>query len=196
MFFIFDQSSCHRKFSDYALQAKKILVKDGGQQRVRDTTWAGRPQATVHSNGTAKGLRTILQERGINVSTLKAEDMRTILSNHDDFLKEKTEVEHYIDSRGFKCFFLPKFHCELNPIESVWGQSKRYCRAYSNLTLQKLPATIDSALDSVSIDLIRKYYRKVGDYEAAYMKGNKAGKEVENAVKKYKSHRRVFSESF
>ena len=28
--FIFDQSSSHRKCSDYALQAKKILVKDGG----------------------------------------------------------------------------------------------------------------------------------------------------------------------
>ena len=34
---LFDQSSCHRKFSDDALQAKNILVKDGGPQRVRDT---------------------------------------------------------------------------------------------------------------------------------------------------------------
>lgn len=148
----------------------------------------------VHPDGTAKGLKTILRERGINSSTLKADDMRTILANHDDFLNEKTEVEHFIENRGFQCLFLPKFHCELNPIERVWGQSKRYCRAYSNFTLQKLRATIDPALDSVSLDLIRKYYRKVRDYEAAYLEGNKAGKKVENAVKKYKSHRRVFNE--
>ena len=53
--------------------------------------------------------------------------------------------------------------------------------------------TIDPALDSVSLDLIRKYYRKVRDYEAACLEGNKAGKEVENAVKMYKSHRRVYN---
>ena len=38
---------------------------------------------------------------------------------------------------------------------------------------------------------MRKYYRKVRDYEAAYLEGNKAGKAIENAVKKYKSHRRA-----
>lgn len=81
--------------------------------------WGGRPQAMVHLDGTVKGLKTIRQERGINASTLKADNMRTILTNHDNFLNEKTEVEHYIESRGFLCFFLPKFHCELNPIESV-----------------------------------------------------------------------------
>ena len=82
--------------------------------------------------------------------------MRTILSNHNDFFNENTEAEHYIESRGLQCFFLPKFHCELNPIERVQAV---FCRAYSNFTLQKLRATIDHALDSVSVDLIRKYYR-------------------------------------
>ena len=56
-------------------------------------------------------------------------------------------------------------------------------------------AFINPALDSVSTDLIRKYYRKVGDYEKAYIEGKAAGKEVENAVKVCKSHRRVFNES-
>jgi hypothetical protein len=77
----------------------------------------------------------------------------------------------------------------------VWGQSKRYCRAHSNFTLAKLRETINPALDSVSVDLIRKFFRKVREYERAYVEGNKAGKEVEAAVKQYKSHRRVFSET-
>ena len=134
--FTFDQSSYHKKFSKYALQAKKILVKGSGERRVRDTIWAGWPQAMVHSDSTAKGLlKMIMQERGINPSTLKADNMRTILSNHDDFLNEKTEVEHYIEGWGFLCLFLPKFHRELNPTDRVWGQSKHYYQAYSNFTI-------------------------------------------------------------
>lgn len=192
--FILDQSSCHRKFDERALVARNILVKDGGSRRVRDTVWAGQPQSMVLPDGSAKGLRTILHERGINTSTLEADDMRTILSYHDDFMNEKTQVEHYVISRGFQCYFLPKFHCELNPIERVWGQSKRYSRAHSNFTFAKLREIINPALDSVTLDLIRRYYRKVRDYERAYVEGNTAGKEVEAAVKLYKSHRRVFSE--
>ena len=193
--FIFDQSSCHKKFDENALIAKNILVKDGGPRRVRDTVWAGRAQVMLNSDGSAKGLKTILAERGINTSRMKADDMRTVLSNHDDFVNEKTTVEHYVESRGHICLFLPKFHCELNPIERVWGHSKRYCRAYTNFTLVKLRQTIHPALESVTPDLIRKFFRKARDYERAYNEGLKAGKEVQEAVKKYKSHRRVFSET-
>ena len=79
--------------------------------------------------------------------------------------------------------FLPKFHCELNPIEQVWGQSKRYCRGHTNFTLVKLRDILNPALDSVTVDLMRKYFRKAREYERAYLKGKKSGKEVETAVK-------------
>ena len=59
---LFDQSSCHRKFNDQALLAKNILVKDGGPRCVRDTDWARQPQSMVAESGTGKGLRTILRE--------------------------------------------------------------------------------------------------------------------------------------
>ena len=78
----------------------------------------------VLPDGQAKGLRTILAERGINMARMKADDMQTVLSNHNDFRTEKAAVLMYVESRGHKAFFLPKFHCELNPIERVWGQSK------------------------------------------------------------------------
>ena len=55
-----------------------------------------------------------------------ADDMRVVLANHEDFRTEKTLVEHYLHEKGFKAVFLPKFHCELNPIERVWGQAKVY----------------------------------------------------------------------
>ena len=58
-----------------------------------------------------------------------------------------------------------------------------------------LRAIINPALDSVSVDLIRKYTRKARYYEQDYKDGHKAGKKVEDAAKAYKSHRRVFNEN-
>ena len=53
--------------------------------------------------------------------------MSRILSLQEDFAQEKSMLQHYIEGRGHICMFLPKFHCELNPIEMVWGFMK-YCK--------------------------------------------------------------------
>ena len=55
---------------------------------------------------------------------MHAEDMRVMLSNHDDFANEKTIVEHFLQERGHLAHFLPKFHCELNAIERVGARLK------------------------------------------------------------------------
>lgn len=145
---------------------------------MRDTVWAGCVQKLVDDDGVPKRMKKILEERGINTSSMKTDDMRTVISFHDDFRDEKTLVE-----KGHKCLFLPKFHCELNPIERVWGQVKVSSRAYTNFTLAGLRLIVNPALDSVS------------KYEKAYLEGKKAGKELEAALKIYKSHRRIFFES-
>ena len=176
---LFDQSSCHKKFDDLALQANKILVKDGGCRRVRDTVWAGCTQTTymVNDDSSAKGLRTILRERGINTQSMKANDMCTVLSNHEDFATENTIiVEKYHKGRNHLAYFLPKFHCKLNPIERVLAQAKVYCRAYTNFTIPRLRKILNSALDSVTIDFICKYARKARDYEKAYRERKKSRK--------------------
>ena len=193
---LFDHSSCHRAFADDALNAKRMNVRPGGMQpKMRDTTWAGRRQTLIDRNGIPKGMKKVLEERGINTATMVADDMRTVLANHEDFRTEKTVVENYLIGRGHKVLFVPKFHCELNPIERVWGQAKVYTRTHTNYTLPRLRNIIRPGLDSVSLDLIRKYFRKVQDYETAYLEGKQAGKELEQAVKVYKSHRRIFFES-
>jgi transposase len=33
-------------------------------------------------------------------------------------------LQTLIEAAGHKCYFLPKFHCELNPIEMQWGWAK------------------------------------------------------------------------
>ena len=74
--------------------------------------WAGRVQHTVFNVGNvAKGMRKVLEERGINTATLRADNMRKILSSHDDFRNEKTILERFLIDRGHKVIMIPKFHC-------------------------------------------------------------------------------------
>ena len=115
---LFDQSSCHKAFASDALNVNNMNVKSGGKQAVmHDTVWAGKPQKLVDSAGVPKGMKRILEERGINTQTLKGDDMRVILANHDDFRDEKTVVENFFLSKCHKVHFIPKFHCEINSIE-------------------------------------------------------------------------------
>jgi hypothetical protein len=48
--------------------------------------------------------------------------MAHLLSNQDDFKNQVSMLEELICQKGHKIIFLPKFHCELNPIEMACGQ--------------------------------------------------------------------------
>ena len=93
---------------------------------MRDTMWGGRVQKMVDANGVPKGMRQVLQERGINTSAMAAADMQVVLANHEDFRTEKNSWNTIYMKKGLKAVFLPKFHCELNPIERVWRQAKHH----------------------------------------------------------------------
>ena len=43
---------------------------------------------------------------------------------------EKPKVISFLQNKGYTALFLPKFHPELNPIERVWGQAKRYSKSH------------------------------------------------------------------
>ena len=94
--------------------------------------------------------------------------------------------------KGHRCYYIPKFHCELNPIERVWGAAKMYTRAHCDYSFPGLESTVPIGLASVELNTIRKYFRKCHEYMQAYRDGNAGGDAVEKAVKKYKSHRHVF----
>jgi hypothetical protein len=40
-----------------------------------------------------------------------------ILANYKDFFEQKSALKEIILARGYKCLFLLKFYCKLNPIE-------------------------------------------------------------------------------
>jgi hypothetical protein len=50
--------------------------------------------------------------------------MYRVLSLQEDFLTEKPLIQSAIEKAGHVCLFLPRFHCELNPIEMLWGYGK------------------------------------------------------------------------
>lgn len=50
--------------------------------------------------------------------------MQRCLSMQQDFLDEKPRIQTLIEVAEHCCIFLPKFHCELNPIEMYWGYAK------------------------------------------------------------------------
>lgn len=47
-----------------------------------------------------------------------------ILSLQSDFMNEKPLLQMVIEEAGHICLFLPKFHCDLNPIELFWSYIK------------------------------------------------------------------------
>ena len=143
-----------------------------------------------------KGATLVLEERGYNTRGMKLEEMRAILADRDVFKNEKCRVDRFLSNAGHKCVFIPKFHCELNPIERVWSQSKRYTRAYCDYNIHSLRRTIPLGLENVSKENITNYTRRCRNYMFAYLEGSAVGQELDDKIKfymstSYTSHRRI-----
>ena len=113
------------------------------------------------------------------------------MASHEDFANEKTVVEKVVEERGHICIFIPKFHCELNPIERVWCHAKKHVRANSNGTVPRLRKLVPESLSTVDVTLIKKFFATASDYERGNREGHSAFN-IESAVKTYKSHKRVY----
>ena len=87
-----------------------------------------------------------------------------LLSVQPDFAAECSALQHLVEARvripgtamtaaRHSCFFLPKFHCELNWIERYWGASKQDARSHCLYTLQGLRETVPTSLSQDLSDL-------------------------------------------
>ena len=113
-------------------------------------------------DSTPKGMKIILEERGVDTRNMTADKMREVLRSHCDFKNEKSRVEMYLSENcGHIVYMLPKYHCEFNPFERVLAQAMRYTKAYYNYHIQSLQNKIVPALESVSHESIKKHFRKV-----------------------------------
>ena len=75
----------------------------------------GAPQRMVLPDGSPKGLKMVLEERGVDVRKMKKEDIVAKLSTFDDF-KNEIKFEH---------FFCLNFTRSSMPL-SVCGEKPRY----------------------------------------------------------------------
>ena len=116
--------------------------------------------------------------------------LNRILSQEPDFASEISALQKTVINRGHKCLFLPKFHCELNPIECAWGDSKKTCRRECDYSWSSLKTMVPNALDAISIIKIRRWFRLTERFRDAYKQGI-SGSLADFAVRKYRSHRRL-----
>ena len=142
-----------------------------------------------------RGMIDVLKQRGRYHPKMKVDDMREELAKHHDFRDEKNKLEYFLHEHGHACLFIPKFHCEINPIERCWSQAKRYTRAYCSYNIVGLRRNVGPGLDSVSTTNIQNYFRRARNYMYGYLMGHQAGvaleKLISNYSKDFKSHRRV-----
>jgi hypothetical protein len=165
--------SHHAKAPD-GLCAKSLNLSDGGANVkpmrpgwfIRDGTLERVEQNMQHADGTQKGLRIILRERGKHLSDLGYELVKIchpcklrltdeqrresglclerccavkVLSQEPDFLEQREWLTEVVERNGqFKILFYPKMHCELNFIEMLWGWLKCHHRKNCSYNFEDL----------------------------------------------------------
>ncbi|CAM9935729.1 unnamed protein product, partial [Heterosigma akashiwo] len=228
--FTFDYSQCHHCLPDDALTTSRMNVHPGGKnqplnmrsaQATKDYApgknypeglKAGEFQSMYFQEGdappdgamlatpTLKGMKYILQERGLYVEGMTKNggkervaelSMKEAIGKWPEFQNQKSKLHEVVEARGHVCLFTPKYHCETVPIERVWCKSKYYLRQHCEYTWASLKTKIPVSLspEVISPLTLARYYRKTCDYMRAYRAGEN-GPAALTAVKKYSSHRR------
>jgi len=112
--------------------------------------------------------------------------MRRVISLQQDFIDEKPLLQIIIEEAGHKCYFLPKFHCEFNPIEMYWGWVKiresvtllthliyrsdsfSGMRTLTDGTFPTGKRLVLELLDACPVNTIRAFFHKAWQYIDAY----------------------------
>lgn len=123
-----------KKVVGKCVQCRKSAVKKDAECRVAMAEMAG--QDDFIDDRVIEGAAQVLDE-----PTDQWCCMHRVLTLQDDFANEKHNIQHYLDSCEHVCLFYPKFHCEINPIEMLWGYMKYHMYTFS-VTVPILIASI------------------------------------------------------
>jgi transposase len=124
---------------------------------------------------------------------MKLDEARELLKDQMDFKvsAHSSLLKETIEGAGHRFIFFPKFHPEFNPIELFWGKAKEFTRNNCDYSFEELQKIVPLALDDIELFTIRKFYNHCWRYMRAYKDGNLTPYQVEWAIKKYSSHRRI-----
>ena len=94
--------------------------------------------------------------------------MRVLLSNHKAF-QSASRLETVATKYNIKIVFCPKYHCELNPIEGLWCNQKRYVRSRTDQTYSTMLKLIDDSRHhfikkNLNIKLWRRFWNSLQMY--------------------------------
>jgi hypothetical protein len=192
------------------------LVFQKGCDHPLDTKRKMKPE---EYEGKVKGARQILKERGLwkDKMTKKGKPGKPetswlrVLQQQKDFLLAKSMLAEAVEERGGDCILLPKYHCECNPIEYLWGHAKRQVRSHCDFKLESLRTNLALALQTVEKaddernpgrgglgvprSTVQLFWRKAHSYHEVYNTTNAtahtAGQERELLRKKRQSHQKT-----
>ena len=122
------------------------------------------------------------------------------MGEQKDFKEQKGRVAELIEKHGHLDLFLPKFHCELNMIEMIWGRSKLFvcenadgsstCLIYGNNQFSEGLIWLSYKQHNLPTALVCKCARNVREFMHIYRLRVDAHC-LRTTRKKYKSHRGV-----
>ncbi len=86
--------------------------------------------------------------------------------------------------------FFPKFHCELNFIEIVWGYLKASLRKHCTFNFKDLKLRLPATLRLIPTTFFKRAHRHCLRFMSGYRRGLE-GPLLDYIVKKYKNHRAI-----
>ena len=198
----YDNSSNHHAMAKDGLVANRLNLQDGGKNvpLFRDGWFLDANgicivQTMTAAGGIQKGIKSILTERGLFTAGMRLNDCRKLLSAQPDFVAQRPLLKETVEDRGHHIIFYPKFHPEFNFIEMYWGACKAFTRKNCDYSWNALKSIVPIALSSVCLTRVRKFARKSERYIDAYRPKDGdvrlTAAQVEYAVKKYRSHRKI-----
>eukprot|EP01084_Bolivina_argentea_P281874 482374_1 len=207
-FFSFDNAGIHTEMPADALTVKHMNINPGGKQaRMKDGWFIRRvrrggklrpkkiKQSMINDDDKPKGVRQVLQERGIDTKGIYGDELREILSKYPDFVEDakNSRLMLKLKELGALGDYCAKYHSELQlPIEQAWCDGKRGFRNTQDFTIRKTDEVmikIHHCLDIIPLDRIRRYFRKMRRFEDAYI-GGATSQNVLDKVEQLKKEKR------
>ncbi|CAB1110820.1 unnamed protein product [Ectocarpus sp. CCAP 1310/34] len=151
--------------------------------------------------GKLKGMRQILWERGLlkeGMSKSGGKDekkdesmsMEHVLGEQKDFKEVESSLELLMARQGGFCLTLPKYHCEYNPIELVWGRAKHWTRQHCNKLREHVPLSFRAEEDRQAVQIVQAFCKKSYTHNLVHLRTGAVGPEGEKQYKVYTSHRK------
>jgi hypothetical protein len=160
-----DQSSAHASYGDGALNSFDMSKSDECKVAVwyKDTT-VPTDALNVEMRDKVQSLRFGEQLKGTKRGKCNPRCMETavdccfarILHNQQDFEKQRSALKNPVVAREHLVVFLPKFHCECNPIEMYWGYSKCLYMVVKKGILGQADKEAVKALEGIGLDRIKR----------------------------------------